>query len=150
MVRGDRLAAVLTAAATVAVWPPSVAHAQPSVTYEVVSASIGAADIQYFDGTRRQALFNVPLPWRLTVPVANPTSLGSDVAEVRADWRWAAAPNRWVTARIHIGETTRCSNTLDVGNVACYGATPFDNSERPVVSDLSTGGPVPISTEGPV
>lgn len=108
--------------------PTAAAQAETAVTYEVVSAHIGAADISYFDGTVRRWLPNVPLPWRMTVPVADPTSLGNDTAEVHANWRWAAAPNRWVTTRIYFGDEIRCANTLDVGNAACYGTTPFDNS----------------------
>jgi hypothetical protein len=104
------------------------AHAAIPVTYEVVSAAIGSANVEFFDGHGRQALRNVPLPWRSTVTLDNPASIGTDVAEIRADWRWAAAPNRWVTVRVYFGDTVRCANTLDVGNASCYGATGFNNS----------------------
>jgi hypothetical protein len=119
------LLALVSVAATVVVAPP--ASAQTSVTYEVVSDAIGSVNLEFFDGTRRQAMDDVPLPWRITVPVANPTSVGFDTAEIRADWRWAAAPNRFVTTRIYFGDAIRCENTLDVGNAACYGTTPFRN-----------------------
>ena len=104
------------------------AHAAVPVTYEVVSAAIGSANVEFFDGHARQALLKVPLPWRTTVVLDNPASLGTDVAEIRADWRWAAAPNRWVTVRVYFGSIVRCVNTLDVGNASCYGTTGFDNS----------------------
>lgn len=120
-------AVLALASVTAGVLVTPVANAQVGVTYEVVSADIGAANIEYFDGTMRQSLLNVPLPWRITVPVADPTSVGFDTAEIRADWRWAAAPNRWVTTRIYFGDAIRCENTLDVGNAACYGTTPFRN-----------------------
>ncbi len=118
-------AALITVACSLCVTP--VARAETAVTYEVSSAYIGSANIQYFDGTRRQSLLNVPLPWRATVMVANPASVGFDTAEIRADWRWAAAPNRWVTARIYFGDALRCENSLDVGHAACYGTTDFKN-----------------------
>jgi len=119
-------AAAVTAAAALTSAPQ--AHSVTGVTYEVVSTDVGAANIEYFDGAQRQSSLNVALPWRITVPVANPNSSGTDVAELRADWRWAAAPNRWVTTRIYFGDVIRCENTLDVGNAACYGTTPFSNS----------------------
>lgn len=115
-----------------------VARADESVTYEVISSDIPTANIEYFDGSARQALQNVALPWRTTVTVANPTSLGTDGAEVRADWRPGHVPigplgapalaSKWVTVRIYFGNTVRCANTLDVGDAACHGATPFNNS----------------------
>ncbi|WP_139272806.1 hypothetical protein [Mycobacterium paraffinicum] len=104
------------------------AHAAVPVTYEVVSADIGSANVEFFDGHAREARPKVPLPWRTTVMLDNPASLGTDVAEIRADWRWAAAPNRWVTVRVYFGNVVRCANTLDVGDAACYGTTGFENS----------------------
>jgi hypothetical protein len=104
----------------------SVARAEESVTYVVDSADIGMANgIEYFDGTHRVLLQNVALPWRTTVSVANPRSLGFDGAEVRADWRPAARPSKWVSARIYFGNTLICENALDVGNAACYGSSNF-------------------------
>ncbi len=107
------------------------AHADESVTYEVVSAHVPALDIEYFDGSARRLLQDVPLPWRTTVTMANPRSLSTDGAEVRTDWRRSVAaapvwqPGKWVTVRIYIGDVLRCQNTLDVGNAACYGSTSF-------------------------
>ncbi|MGF2946005.1 hypothetical protein [Mycobacterium sp. Lab-001] len=101
------------------------------MTYEVVSDQIPTVGgIEYFDGSARQLLQNVPLPWRTDVTMANPRSLGTDGAEVRADWRSSIAapvwqPGKWVTVRIYIGNVLRCQNTLDVGNAACYGSTSF-------------------------
>lgn len=111
--------------------PDPAARADNSVTYEVVSADISAVgSIEYFDGSMRQLLEDVALPWRATVTMANPLSLAADGAEVRADWRRSIAgpvlqPGRWVTVRIYVGEALRCQNTLDVGNAACYGSTSF-------------------------
>jgi hypothetical protein len=105
---------------------PSVAHAAENVTYVVDSADIGMANgIEYFDGARRVLLQNVTLPWQTTVSVANPRSLGFDGAEIRADWRPAARPSKWVSARIYFGSTLICENALDVGNAACYGSSNF-------------------------
>jgi hypothetical protein len=111
-----------------AVCLPAVAHAEESVTYVVESADIGMVNnIQYFDGTRRILLLNVALPWRTTVSVANPRSLGFDGAEVRTDWRPASRPGKFVLTRIYFGETLICENGLDVGNAACYGSTTFNS-----------------------
>ena len=120
------------------VWSAPAAHAGESVTYEVISSDIATANIEYFDGTARKALQDAPLPWRTTVTVADPRSWGTDGAEVRADWRPGHVPvgplgaprlaGKWVTVRIYFGNTVRCENTLDVGDAACYGATPFNNT----------------------
>lgn len=132
MTRSALIVTALVGAAAV-VAPVSVAHAYESVTYEVVSANVAAvSNIEYFDGTARRLLENVPLPWRTTVAIANPRSLSTDGAEVRADWRSSiAAPvwqtGKWVTVRIYLGDTLRCQNTLDVGNAACYGSTGFQS-----------------------
>lgn len=132
MSRNSVIMTALVGAASVVVPMPD-AHAGESVTYEVVSESVAnASNIEYFDGAARQLLENVPLPWRTTVALANPRSLSTDGAEVRADWRSSiAAPvwqtGKWVTVRIYIGDTLRCQNTLDVGNAACYGSTGFQS-----------------------
>ncbi|GBE68139.1 hypothetical protein MFM001_46010 [Mycobacterium sp. MFM001] len=108
-----------------------IARADESVTYEVVSDFVRVADnIEYYDGFTRQLRENVPLPWRTDVTMANPRSLSTDSAEIRADWRSSIAapvwqPGKWVTVRLYIGKTLRCQNTLDVGNAACYGSTSF-------------------------
>ena len=107
------------------------ARADESVTYEVVADYVGVADgIEYFDGSARRLVEKVPLPWRTDLTIADPRSLSTDGAEVRADWRSSIAapvwqPGKWVTVRIYIGKTLICQNTLDVGNAACYGSTSF-------------------------
>lgn len=130
MIRGGCLAATLMIGIGTFVLTPA-ARAADEVTYEVVSDVVGAAQgIEFYDGSARQLLENVPLPWRRTVTINNPRSLSTDGAEVRADWRNSIAapvwrPGKWVTVRIYIGPTLRCQNTLDVGNAACYGSTGF-------------------------
>jgi hypothetical protein len=115
--------------ATAASVPVPVAHAQDTVTYEVVSdqGNVPAANVEYNEGSVRKALQQVPLPWRLTVDVpdaVSPTNMG---AEIRADWR----PYRWafkyVTVRIYEGDNLLCETTLDVGDATCYGSTPHRN-----------------------
>jgi hypothetical protein len=106
------------------------AHAADSVTYEVISDNVATASIEYFDGTARKLIDEVPLPWRTSVTIANPRSLSLDGAEIRADWRRSIAapvwrPGKFVSVRIYIGNKLRCQNTLDVGNAACYGSTSF-------------------------
>lgn len=130
MIRTQLLTVSLFTSISAVVLPPA-ARADESVTYEVISDHIPIADnIEYFDGSARQLLEHVPLPWRINVAVANPRSLSTDGAEVRADWRSSIAapvwqPGKWVTVRIYIGEALECQNTLDVGNAACNGSTSF-------------------------
>lgn len=128
----NRILAITLALGTVhGTAPTAVAHADDTVTYEVVSDSVSTANgIEFFDGTARQLLQDVPLPWRTSVTMANPRSLALDGAEVRADWRSSIAspvwqPGKWVSVRVYIGSQLRCQNTLDVGNAACYGSTSF-------------------------
>ena len=122
------------ASALIVCWPALMAtrtaHGSASVTYEVLSGYAAAVNIEYFDGTMRRSLSNVPLPWRTSVALANPRSLGLDGAEVRADWRSSIAapvwrPGTWVTVRVYIGSELVCENSLDVGNAACYGSASF-------------------------
>ena len=120
------------------VWTAPAAHANVNVTYEIVSSDIGEVNLEYFDGSARRALQDVALPWRTTVTIANPSSSGTDGAEVRADWRPGHVPigplgapalaGKWVTVRIYYGNSLRCESTLDVGDAGCYGATPFNNT----------------------
>jgi hypothetical protein len=112
-------------------WLAPAARAAESVTYEVASDDVGVADgIEYFDGTRRILLQYVPLPWRTTVQIANPRRLGTDGAEVRANW-YTGQLNKFVMVRIYFGDTVRCENTLDLGNAACYGSTSFSTAINP-------------------
>lgn len=105
-----------------------VAHAAEPVTYEVTSDDVATVDgIEYFDGTRRILLQNVPVPWRLTVQIANPTSLGFDGAELRANW-YTGRLGKFVMVRIYFGDKVRCENALDLGNAACYGSTGFSTA----------------------
>ncbi|QLL10535.1 hypothetical protein H0P51_27690 [Mycobacterium vicinigordonae] len=107
------------------------ARADDSVTYEVVSRDIANANVEYFDHSQRKVLEGVPLPWRTSVAVIDAHSASTDGAEVRADWRSSIAalpawrPGQWVTVRIYYRSKIICENTLDVGNAACYGSTPF-------------------------
>lgn len=122
----------LITAISAAVMAP-IARADDSVTYEVISDSIGAATIEYFDRSARRMVEDAPLPWRLDATVVNAHSPSTDGAEVRADWR----PNRrvagspsgltgmWVTVRISFRGKVLCENTLDIGDAACYGSTSF-------------------------
>lgn len=82
-------------------------------------------NVEYNDRSQRILLLNVPLPWRQNATVVNARSQTENGAEVRADWRPASAPNRWVTVRIYVRGSLICENTLDVGNATCYGSTPF-------------------------
>jgi hypothetical protein len=122
------LGAVLIAGIAAVLAAPS-AHAEDSVTYEIVSdqQDVPAANVEYNEGSRRKALQQVPLPWRLTVDVPHAVSPANDGAEIRADWRPYRWPYKYVTVRIYLRGTLLCESTLDVGDATCYGSTPHRN-----------------------
>ena len=98
---------------------PSAA-AEDAVTYEIVSDTVGIANIEYMDSQRRVLVENVALPWRMDTAVP----AGRDHSELRADWRPSARPSKWVTVRILYQGKVICQSTLDIGNATCYGNTP--------------------------
>lgn len=112
---------------------PTVARAESETTYEVVSDIVPVVSgIEYRDASGKTLLQHVPLPWHITVPVAEPLSPRGG-AELRVDWRpdfrTAATVGRvlqgqWVTVRISFDGRVICENTLDVGNATCYGSVP--------------------------
>ena len=91
MVRIHKMIIALIAGIPAVVIAP-VAHADETVTYEVTSSDIAAANVEYFDISGRKAQEQVPLPWRINASVVNPHS---DDAEVRADWRSSIAAPVW-------------------------------------------------------
>jgi len=116
----------VTVAAAVALAPP--AHADDSVTYEVISDSIATADIEYFDHSERKALQHVALPWRTTATVVDALTPTRDGSEIRAGWRqYGRWRNKFVTARIYFGGGVLCESTLDIGDATCYGSVPHRN-----------------------
>lgn len=124
-----RLALSLVTGISAIVLAP-VAHADDTVTYEVVSdGSIPEANVEYYDRSARISQRGVQLPWRGTATVADAISPTHEKgAEIRADWhqygRWR---HKYVTARIYLGGQLLCENTLDVGNASCYGSAPHRN-----------------------
>jgi hypothetical protein len=111
-----------------AVLSAPLGSAEDGVTYEVVSDSIDAANIEYFDRSERVALQQVALPWRTTASVIDAVSPTRDGAEIRADWRgYGRWRYKYVTVRIYQGDTLLCESTLDVGDATCYGSTPHRN-----------------------
>ncbi len=114
---------------------PPAAYAADHVTYELTSDSIGMMyGIEYVDATGRKLLEQVPLPWRLDVTLGAATAApllpdqpGAG-AQLRADWRPVAGPSRWVVASIYSNGTLLCRSAIDVGNITCYGNTPYINS----------------------
>ena len=134
MVRIQLMALALTSGVYAVVAAPT-ARADDSVTYEVVSDYVDAADVEYLELSERKVAHDVPLPWRTSATVKNIHSPSTGGAEVRADWRphvcdgraWCpeAGPNRWVTVRIYFQGIVICESTLDVGNAACYSSISF-------------------------
>ncbi|MCU1697665.1 MAG: hypothetical protein JWR34_3728 [Mycobacterium sp.] len=103
---------------------PAEAWADDLVTYEVVSDDIQIAKIEYQDVTGRSSVDTVALPWRTDAVVRTVRGAPPDGSQVRADWRPSAGPARWVSVRIIYQGKVICQNTLDIGDAACYGATP--------------------------
>lgn len=124
MKRIGRITPVLALGVAFMTVAPEV-RAEDNVTYEVTSDHIAVANIEYFDRSERRALEGVSLPWRTDVTVVSAHSPSTDGAEVRADWRPIRAPHKWVTVRVLFRGKVVCENTLDVGDAACYGSTPF-------------------------
>jgi hypothetical protein len=128
---GNRSCVVAVALTTgiVAGLSAPVAHAEDTVTYEIVSDqdNVAAANVEYNDRSERKALQHVSLPWRLTAEVRDAVSPTKDGAEIRADWRPYRWPYKYVTVRIYLGDKLLCESTLDVGDATCYGSTPHRN-----------------------
>ena len=120
------LIVVASGIANIAVAPS--ASAEVDVTYEVVSETITAANVEYYDRSVRIAQQRVALPWRITVPVVDARSPTSDGAQIRADWRgYGRWRYKYVSVRIYLGGELLCESTLDVGNATCYGSVPHRN-----------------------
>ncbi len=127
----------------VALLQAPVAQADDMVRYEIFSDSVaGLAGVEYRDTSGKHLLQDMPLPWTLTVPVADAKSPADDGAEVRADWRpnfrTAATVGRslldkFVTVRIWRGDQILCESIIDVGNATCYGSAPHraENESSP-------------------
>lgn len=140
---GIRLVTVSLTVCLTGLFHLPVAHAEDTVTYEIFSDSVGQlAGVEYRDTAGKHLLQDVPLPWTLTVPVADATSPTADGAELRADWRpnfrTAATVARvlqghFVTVRITKGQSVLCESILDLGNATCYGSVPHtaENESSP-------------------
>lgn len=140
---GIRSMAIPVVIGVVALLQAPVAQADDMVRYEIFSDSVaGLAGVEYRDTSGKHLLQDVPLPWTLTVPVADAKSPADDGAEVRADWRpnfrTAATVGRvlldkFVTVRIWRGDQILCESIIDVGNATCYGSVPHraDNESSP-------------------
>ncbi len=144
----SHVVAVSIIAAVMAVVSTPVARAEDSVTYEIFSDAVPVlAGVEYRDITGKKLLQGVPLPWQITVAVADVFSPTDRGAELRADWRpgfrTAATVGRvlqgqLVTVRISFRGNVICENTLDVGNATCYGSV----SHRPETSSSYDRSPL--------
>lgn len=125
-------------ASVAALMSAPTARAEVNVSYEIVSDEIPfLRGIEYRDVGGKHLLQDVPLPWRITVPVADALSPGDNGAELRADWRpdrrvcvlWTCeAKLKRVTVRISLDGRVLCENTLEIGNATCYGSVPHRSS----------------------
>lgn len=105
--------------------PASADPAADPAIYEVVSETIPAADITYFDGTQYQRAEQVSLPWTTEVHLGDLTGHGhtTNRAEVRANWPIEQGSRGAVTARIHYQGKVLMENTRDNGEVGCIAST---------------------------
>lgn len=122
LVAGATTLCASTVAFSASAWADD-AVTEESITYEVVSDRIGAANIQWQDDTGRRFAAWAPLPWRADVRMRDPLGPPPGGSQVRVDWRPNAYPANWVTVRIIYRGEVICQNTLDLGNAACYGIT---------------------------
>ena len=121
---GKGAAALIVATGVVATVSPPLAHAADDVIYRVESDSVSMMSVEYVDQTGRRLLEGVTLPWRLDVTLDDAKGPLGHGAQVRADWRRAAWPGRWVRVTIESNGKLLCQSTLDIGNATCYGNTP--------------------------
>jgi hypothetical protein len=123
---GIQVSAALAVMSVAATTLAPIAHAADVVTYEIVSDSIPMLNnVEYVDSSGRKLIENIPLPWRRAVTLDDPTGPTGRGAQLRADWRPLAWPNRYVVVRIFSSGKLLCQSALDVGNATCYGNTPF-------------------------
>jgi len=94
------------------------AHADGSVMYEVTSAYMPVANIEYTDVYGQHSIENESLPWRMNATVAD--AHGADTI-LRADWTSQAGRYKWATVRIYTHGSLLCENTLDGGTASCDG-----------------------------
>jgi hypothetical protein len=124
--------ALMTGVSALALAPG--ARADDPVVYEVWSATIPAANVEWSDTAGKHALQNVPLPWRTSVMAVNARS---DEAQLRATWQPGSVtyPNAgrymWVSLRIYSKGSLLCEITLDVGESACTGRGYYADSQTP-------------------
>lgn len=134
LITRTRVIAAFVSAGLATVVSAPAAHADDSVTYDVFSNVVPmVAKVEYRNRSGKQSLDAVPLPFHITVPVADALSPTDSGAELRADWRpnfrTAATVGRVlqgqsVTVHISVGSKVICESTLDVGNATCYGSVP--------------------------
>ncbi len=114
------------------------ARADDNVTYEVVSESVRAANIEYFDRSERRVVEGgAVLPWRVdaTVMDAHSPSAGGapkfaligEATYLRRRCPPGIPIGYWLTVRILLNGKVLCQSTLDVGNAACFGNTNFSS-----------------------
>ena len=124
---GPRAAALPLIVGVTATLLAPAAHAGDIVIYEVVSNTVPQVNVEYVDGSGRQLLEAVPLPWRLEVPLDDARAPTGRGAQLRVDWRPFKSKNRTVTVRIYDGPDLLCQSTIDIGDATCYGNTHIIN-----------------------
>jgi hypothetical protein len=129
------------------------AWADEPVTYEVVSAYVPAATVDFTDVNGQHTLENVTLPWRYNVTVADAQAASTSLT---AHWTPGTEtyPNpgryQWVSVRVYTHGSLLCQMTLDVGVASCDGRGIYadrrgalgwcwDAAKRAVIRDCQPG-----------
>lgn len=122
------MVSLITGIPAVVLAPP--ARADDTVLYEVLSGYVHSVNVEYYDHSELISLRDVPLPWRATATVTNPSSQSTDGAQLHVHWRPADQLTRvtrneteetWATIRIYVRGSLICQSTADSGEAACYG-----------------------------
>jgi hypothetical protein len=119
MIRGSRVMIALVIGCSAAVGAPAMAHADESVTYEVLaqSPSLTEVDVEYTEGPGQVAVQNVALPWRMNAAVADAHSVDTTL---RVTWQ-SPVRYKWVIVRIFTRGSMLCESIADQGETTCTG-----------------------------
>jgi hypothetical protein len=96
---------------------PGVAHAEDSVTYEVLaqSPSVTSVNVEYADLSGQVALQDVALPWRMNAEVTDPHSVDTTL---HVTWQ-SPVRYKWVIVRIWTRGSLLCEAIADKGETTC-------------------------------
>jgi hypothetical protein len=119
MIRSLRVMIALILSISASVSAPAMAHADDSVTYEVLAQSpfLTAVDVEYTDSAGQVAVPNVPLPWRMNAVVPDAHSVDTTL---HVKWQ-SPVRYKWVIIRIFTRGSMLCESIADRGETSCTG-----------------------------